>query len=54
MYAIVILLCKLNNIRFTIDEIREFKGYENLTDVQANELADFLAMYAVVIFENMN
>lgn len=54
MYTMVILLCKLNNIRFGIDEIRGFKGYEHLTDEQACELADFLAMYAVIIFENMN
>jgi hypothetical protein len=50
----VILLGKLNNIRFGIDEIRVFKGYEHLTDEQACELADFLAMYAVIFFENMN
>ena len=54
MYTMIILLCKLNNIRFGIDEIRGFKGYEHLTDEQACELADFLAMYAVIIFENMN
>lgn len=54
MYTMIILLCKLNNIRFGIDEIRVFQGYEHLTDEQACELADFLAMYAVIIFENMN
>jgi hypothetical protein len=43
----------LNNIRFSIDEIRKFKGYQDMTDVQAAELADFLAMYAVIIFENI-
>jgi hypothetical protein len=40
-------------ITFTNDEIRKFKGYEHLTDEQASKLADFLAEYAVIVFDNL-
>ena len=42
----------VNNIAFTINEIRDFKGFENLTDEQASRLSDFLAMYAIIVFNN--
>ena len=44
----------MNNIRFSVDEIRKFKGYENLTDEQARKVADFFAMYAIIVFDRMN
>lgn len=40
----------LDNIKLQIDEIRKFRGYESLTDEQANMLADFLSMYAIITF----
>ena len=42
----------MNNIAFTINEIRDFRGFENLTDEQASRLSDFLAMYAIIVFNN--
>ena len=53
MYAMVILYSVVNSIRFSGDEIREFKGYENLTDEQARDVADFFAMWSIILFENM-
>lgn len=53
MYAVVILYSVVNSIRFSEDEIREFKGYENLTDEQARDVADFFAMWSIILFENM-
>ena len=54
MYAVVILYSVVNSIRFSEDEIREFKGYENLTDEQARDVADFFAMCAIIVFDRMN
>ena len=53
MYAMVILYSVVNSIRFSEDEIREFKGYENLTDEQARDVADFFAMWSMILFDNM-
>ena len=53
MYAMVILYSVVNSIRFSEDEIREFKGYEKLTDEQARDVADFFAMWSIILFENM-
>ena len=53
MYAMVILYSVVNSIKFSEDEIREFKGYENLTDEQARDVADFFAMWSIILFENM-
>ena len=53
MYAIVILYSVVNSIRFSEDEIREFKGYENLTNEQARDVADFFAMWSIIVYENM-
>lgn len=53
MYAMVILYSVVNSIRFSEDEIREFKGYKNLTDEQARDVADFFAMWSIILFENM-
>lgn len=53
MYAVVILYSVVNSIRFSEDEIREFKGYENLTDEQARDVADFFAMWSIIVYENM-
>ena len=53
MYAMVILYSVVNSIRFSEDEIREFKGYENLTDEQARDVADFFAMWSIIVFENL-
>lgn len=53
MYAIVILYSVVNSIRFSEDEIREFKGYENLTNKQARDVADFFAMWSIIVYENM-
>lgn len=41
------------NLKFSNDEIRKFKGYEHLTDEQAYELADFLAIYAIIVYNNV-
>ena len=49
----IILYFGLNSIRFSEKEIREFKGYENLTDEQARDVADFFAMWSIIVFENM-
>lgn len=53
LYAMVILYSVVNSIRFSEDEIREFKGYENLTDEQARDVADFFAMWSIIVFENL-
>ena len=53
MYAMVILYSVVNSIRFSEDEIREFKGYENLTVEQARVVADFFAMWSIIVYENM-
>ena len=47
-------IVEVNNIRFTNDEIRKFKGYEHLTDDEASKLADFLAIYAIIVYNNLN
>lgn len=51
--TMIILYFGLNSIRFSEKEIREFKGYENLTDEQARDVADFFAMWSIIVFENM-
>lgn len=54
MCAMVVLYIGLNNsIRFNEDEIREFKGYENLTDEQARDVADFFAMWSIIVYDNL-
>ena len=54
MCAMVVLYIGLNNsIRFNEDEIREFKGYENLTDEQARDVADFFAMWSIIVFDKL-
>lgn len=54
MCAMVVLYIGLNNsIRFNEDEIREFKGYENLTDEQARDVADFFAMWSIIVYKNL-
>ena len=53
MYAVVILYSVVNSIRFSEDEIREFKGYENLTDEQARDVADFFAMWSIIVYDNL-
>jgi hypothetical protein len=45
---------KLENIRLSKDEMRHFKGYENISDEQAEQLGDFLAVYAIVIYNYLN
>lgn len=35
-----------------MDEIRHFSGCEDLNDEQAMVLADFLAMYAQIVYNN--
>lgn len=48
-------LCRvLENIRLTKDEMRHFKGYENISDEQAEQLGDFLAVYAMVKYNYLN
>ncbi len=41
----------LDTLKLSIDEIREIKGCEKLTDSEADQLADFLAFYAIAVFE---
>lgn len=54
MCAMVVLYIGLNNsIRFNEDEIREFKGYVNLTDEQARDVADFFAMWSIIVYDNL-
>jgi hypothetical protein len=43
----------LESIKFTVDEIRSFKGYENVTEQEANQLSDFLALYAMIVYNAM-
>ena len=44
----------MNNIKFTNDEIRQFKGYEHLTNEQAEKIASFLELYAQIIYQELN
>jgi len=44
----------LENITFSVDEIRQFKDFETMPEEQAKELADFLAFYSVIIYKSMN
>lgn len=53
MYAVVILYFGLNSIRFSVDDVRKFKGYENLTDEQARKVADFFAMWSIIVYKNL-
>ena len=54
MCTMVVLYIGLNNsIRFNEDEIREFKGYENLTDEQARDIADLFAMWSIIVFDKL-
>lgn len=41
----------MESIKFTTDEIRKNKGYEGISDKEAEQLADFLAVYAEIIFD---
>ena len=43
----------MESIKFTVDEIRSFKGYENVTEQEANQLIDFLALYAMIVYNAM-
>jgi len=43
----------LENIKWTKDEIRNIKGYEDINDEQAEQLSDFLAVYAVVTYNHL-
>ena len=49
----IIRSCSLDNIKFSTDEIRTFNGFEGLTDEQAGKLADFLTMYAIIVYDRM-
>lgn len=41
----------MESIKFTTDEIRKHKGYEGISDEEAEKIADFLAVYAEIIFD---
>jgi len=43
----------LNNLKFSTDEIKQFKGLDTLTEEQAEVLADFLETYAVIIYNSL-
>ena len=43
----------LDSIKFTVDEVRSFKGYENLTEQEANQMIDFLSLYAMIVYNAM-
>ena len=43
----------MDNLKFTNNEIRQFKGFEQLTDNEASKLADFLAIYACIVYDNL-
>jgi len=44
----------LENIRFSVAEIKKFSGLDVLSDEQASCLVDFLAMYAIIAYNGVN
>jgi hypothetical protein len=42
-----------NNIKLTADEIRKFKQYQHLTDEEAQQLSEFLALYSIIIYNSL-
>ena len=43
----------MDNIKLTIDELHNYKGLENLTEKEARQLADFLAIYAMSTYKTL-
>lgn len=43
----------MDDIKFTVDEIRSFHGFENVSEQEANQMIDFLALYARIVFNAM-
>ena len=43
----------MDNIKLTIDEIHSYNGLENLTDTEVQQLADFLAIYAISTYNTL-
>jgi len=43
----------LDSIKLSVDEIRSFQGYEEVTEQEANQLIDFLALYAMIVYNSM-
>lgn len=42
-----------DNIKFTINELKSFQGYEHLTDEEAQQLSEFLALYSIIIYDSL-
>jgi len=40
----------LDNLKLTIDEIRNIHNCQNLSEKQAEQLSDLLSIYAITIF----
>ena len=43
-----------NCIELTKSDIQKVKGFENITDEQADKISEFLALYSIIIFDKMN
>ena len=44
---------ELNSIKLSSDEIHSFKGLENISEVEVEQLAEFLAIYAISVYQAM-
>ncbi len=48
------IVTKLANFNLTKSDIQKVKGFENITDKQADKISEFLALYSIIIFDKMN
>ena len=43
----------MTNLKLSISEIKNIKGFEKITDVQAEMIADYFALYSIIIYDKM-
>ena len=43
----------MTNLKLSISEIKNIKGFEKITDVQAEMMADYFALYSIIIYDKM-
>lgn len=44
----------MTNLKLSNSEIKNIKGFEKITDVQAEMMSDYFALYSIIIFDKMN
>ena len=43
----------MTNLKLSISEIKNIKGFEKITNVQAEMMADYFALYSIIIYDKM-